>query len=229
MKFQDYDTAQFYDEMFARPGKPRPGNHLLIEKVESLARGELVARQKAAEQAFYDMGITFSVYGHEAGTEKIFPFDIIPRIIQAAEWDQLEKGLKQRIYALNLFIDDIYHDRKIIQDGVIPEDLVESSQGFFKECMGINPPHGIWCHITGTDLVRDETGTPCQPGSPPRALCLACRPDARCRRACARPGDGPERIGGPELAERGDAGDDCHGSDPLCLVAATSAEADSRG
>lgn len=158
MKFNHYDTGQFYDEMFIRSGEPRPGNRLLFEKVESMVPGTLAARQKAAEQAFYDMGITFSVYGHEAGTEKIFPFDIIPRIIEAAEWGTLEKGLKQRICALNLFIDDVYHDQKIIQDGIIPADLIQSSQGFFGECMGIDPPRGIWCHVTGTDLVRDENG-----------------------------------------------------------------------
>lgn len=158
MKFARYDTAEFYDEMFAQGDTPRPGNRLLVERIESLAPGELAIRQKAAEQAFYDMGVTFTVYGHEAGTEKIFPFDIIPRIIGAAEWDHMEKGLKQRIYALNLFIDDIYHDQKIVKDGVLPADLVLSSQGFFKECMGINPPGGIWCHVTGSDLVRDETG-----------------------------------------------------------------------
>lgn len=145
--------------MFIEPGKPRPGNHLLLEKIESLAPGELAMRQKAAEKAFYDMGITFNVYGHESGTERIIPFDIVPRIIQKQEWEHLEKGLKQRIYALNLFIDDIYHDQKIVKDGVIPADLIESSSGFFKECIGINPPGGIWCHITGTDIVRDETGS----------------------------------------------------------------------
>jgi uncharacterized circularly permuted ATP-grasp superfamily protein len=145
--------------MFTPSGETRPGNHLLLKRVEALGPGELAARQKAAEKAFYDSGITFNVYGNEAGAEKIFPFDIIPRIIQAAEWELLEKGLKQRIYALNLFIDDIYHDQKIVSDGIIPADLIQSSQGFFPQCMGIDPPKGIWCHITGTDLIRDENGT----------------------------------------------------------------------
>ena len=159
MKFENYDTGPFYDEMFTPSEGPRPGNRLLLERVEALGPGELEARQKAAEKAFYDSGITFNVYGNEAGTEKIFPFDIIPRIIQASEWEFLEKGLKQRIYALNQFIDDIYHDQTIVKDGIIPADLVQSSQGFFEQCVGIDPPEGIWCHITGTDLVRDENGT----------------------------------------------------------------------
>jgi uncharacterized circularly permuted ATP-grasp superfamily protein len=158
MKFSNYDTGPFYDEMFTPEGNVRLGSRLLLEKLESLAPGELLTRQQAAEQAFYDMGVTFTVYGHEAGTEKIFPFDIVPRIIDAAEWAHLEKGLKQRIFALNLFIDDVYHDQTIIKDGVVPMDLVKSSQGYFNECMGIDPPGGIWCHITGSDLVRDENG-----------------------------------------------------------------------
>ncbi len=158
MKFSNYDTAEFYDEMFIDGIKPHPGNRLLLERIESLAPGDLVIRQKAAEQAFYDMGVTFTVYGHEAGTEKIFPFDIIPRIINATEWEHIEKGLQQRICALNLFIHDVYHDQRIVKDGIIPADLIYSSKGFFKECMGIDPPGGIWCHVTGSDLVRDETG-----------------------------------------------------------------------
>lgn len=158
MKFEDYDPGHFYDEMFTSENTPRPGSRLLLDKIEGLASGELLGRQKAAEQAFYDMGVTFTVYGHDSGTEKIFPFDIVPRIIEAAEWDALEKGLKQRIHALNLFVDDIYHDQKIIKDGIVPGDLIHSSQGFFKECMGIDPPGGVWCHVTGSDLVRDEHG-----------------------------------------------------------------------
>jgi uncharacterized circularly permuted ATP-grasp superfamily protein len=110
--------------------------------------------------ALLNMGITFNVYGHEAGTEKIWPFDIMPRIIEAREWRGIEAGLKQRITALNLFIDDLYHDQKIVRDGVVPEYMVhQSSKCFLKRCVGLNPPRGIWCHITGTDLVRDRDGT----------------------------------------------------------------------
>jgi uncharacterized circularly permuted ATP-grasp superfamily protein len=158
MDFDNYDTGPFYDEMFTAAAKPRDGCRMLHEKIESLPPGEILARQTAAEQAFYDMGITFTVYGHEEGTEKIFPFDIIPRVIEAAEWDAVERGLVQRIRALNLFIDDVYHKGRIMADGVIPRSVVESSSGYFKECQGLNPPRGVWCHITGSDLVRDETG-----------------------------------------------------------------------
>jgi uncharacterized circularly permuted ATP-grasp superfamily protein len=98
------------------------------------------------------------VYGDEAGTEKIFPFDIIPRIVPADEWAQIDRGLRQRVHALNLFIDDIYHEQKILKDGVIPTELILSAKSFRKACVGLNPPNGIWCHITGTDLVRGGDG-----------------------------------------------------------------------
>lgn len=158
MDFTDYDLGAFHDEMFEAPGRPRPGCRMLYEKILSLPAGEVLARQVAAEQALYDMGITFTVYGHEDGTEKIFPFDIIPRIIKASEWDVLERGLTQRIMALNLFIDDIYHQGRILSDGIVPRSVVETSSGYFKECQGLSPPRGVWCHITGTDLVRDTSG-----------------------------------------------------------------------
>jgi len=105
------------------------------------------------------MGITFNVYGHEAGTEKIWPFDLIPRIIDFAEWKFIEAGLRQRITALNLFINDMYHDQKIVRDGIFPQYMAQSSKCFLNRCAGLNPPRGVWCHITGTDLVRDGDGT----------------------------------------------------------------------
>ena len=124
----------------------------------ALSDGELQRRQKAADLALLNMGITFNVYGHEAGTEKVWPFDIVPRIIDAREWDRIERGLKQRIRALNLFIDDIYHERRIVRDGIVPEWLISSGKCLLRTLRGLKPPHGIWCHITGTDLVRDSDG-----------------------------------------------------------------------
>ncbi len=158
MQFATYETANFYDEMFLADGSPRSGAQLLQERIASLPDGELLARQAAAERLLLQNGITFNVYTDSAPTEKIFPFDIIPRIVEAAEWDWLEKGLKQRVYALNLFIDDIYHEQKILKDKVIPEALIQSARSFRKECVGLNPPQKVWCHITGTDLVRDRDG-----------------------------------------------------------------------
>lgn len=158
VRFKDYKVGRFYDELFEQGGLPRPGARLLVRLIESLSEGELARRQDAAERALLHMGITFNVYGDHAGTERIFPFDIIPRIIEAAEWDSLERGLKQRIQALNLFIDDIYHDQKIIKDGTVPADVILTARSFRKQMIGFTPPHGIWCHITGTDLVRDRDG-----------------------------------------------------------------------
>jgi uncharacterized circularly permuted ATP-grasp superfamily protein len=158
MKFAAYDTAAFYDEMFLPDGEARAGTSLLKEKIDSLPEGELMQRQQAAERLLLQSGITFNVYGDAAATEKILPFDIIPRIVEAKEWEWIEKGLKQRVYALNLFVDDIYHGQKIVKDGVIPEYLVRSARSFREACVGLDPPQGVWCHITGTDLVRDSDG-----------------------------------------------------------------------
>ena len=158
MKFSSYECEDFFDEMFLPDGTPRAGTRLVKELIESLPDGDLLARQAAAERLLLQNGITFNVYSDNAATEKIFPFDIIPRVVEAAEWDWIEMGLKQRVYALNLFIDDIYHQRKIVKDKIVPEYLIESARSFRKECIGLNPPQGVWCHITGTDLVRDRAG-----------------------------------------------------------------------
>ena len=159
MTFDGYDTGGLYDEMFLPDGTPRPEARLLVERIEALPDGELVRRHQAAERALLNTGITFTVYGDDQGTERIFPFDIVPRIVPGDAWDPIERGLKQRIQALNLFLDDVYHDRRIVRDGVVPSDVVDSSQGFRPQCVGLDPPGGVWCHITGTDLVRDGDGT----------------------------------------------------------------------
>jgi len=157
--FTKYDPEDFYDELIDENGRPRPGAQLLIDKIDSLLDGDLLLRQKEAEALLLKMGITFNVYGRDEGTEKIFPFDLIPRIVSSADWKQIESGLKQRIYALNLFLQDIYNDKKILKDKIVPEDLVLSSRTYRKECEGFTPPRGIWCHVTGTDLIRDRNGT----------------------------------------------------------------------
>ena len=118
----------------------------------------MIARQRAAERALVQMGITFNVYGESAGVEKTLPFDLVPRIIAGSEWNWIERGLKQRIQALNLFIHDLYHEQRIIQDRIIPREVIESSKGFRPQCVGFNPSKKIWCHITGTDLVRHDDG-----------------------------------------------------------------------
>ncbi|GAP93676.1 protein containing domains DUF404, DUF407 [Leptolyngbya sp. NIES-2104] len=158
VKLANYDPGQFYDELFDAPGSPRPEVAPLIERINSLSIEEIRHRQQAAQIALFKMGVTFNVYSDNQGTEKIFPFDILPRTIAASEWQILEKGLKQRIQALNQFLADVYGDQKIVRDGVIPADVVYSSQGFLKACMDLKPPKGIWSHISGMDLVRDRDG-----------------------------------------------------------------------
>src|SRR5580698_8367062 len=158
MRFADYGTGDCFDEMFDENAQPRAAALPLVQFMETLPDGELLRRQQSAERALLHMGITFNVYGDSAGTERIFPFDLVPRIVAAAEWNWIEQGLKQRIRALNLFIDDIYHAQKIVKDGVIPAEIVRTASSFRKQCVGLNPPGGVWCHITGTDLVRDRDG-----------------------------------------------------------------------
>ncbi len=159
MTFEGYETDKFYDELFEKPGLPRGSAQLLVNAIENLPQGGLRTRQEASERAMHSMGITFNVYGSGEGTERTIPFDIVPRIIEGNEWNVVEAGLKQRIKAVNRFIDDIYHDREIIADGVVPEWLFTSSKGYLPQCQGLNPPKGVWAHVTGTDLVRDDNGT----------------------------------------------------------------------
>ena len=157
--FQDYSLDGFYDEMFAAPGRPRPHYERLFARFSQMENlGGLLERQKRADQSFLSRGVTFTVYSDDRGTEKIFPFDLIPRIIPAHEWTRLEAGLVQRMTALNLFLADIYGPQRILREGVVPREMVESSKNFRREMVGFAVPRGLFVHINGTDLVRDELG-----------------------------------------------------------------------
>lgn len=158
MPLDHYNPESFYDELFLASGQPRPHAASLIEWMQQLPERELQQHHETAQSALFNLGVTFRVYSDQQGVERIFPFDIIPRIIDASEWQWLERALKQRIRALNHFLNDIYGQQQIIQDGKIPIDIIHSASGFLKPCMGIQPPAGVWCHITGTDLVRDKDG-----------------------------------------------------------------------
>ncbi len=158
MQFHDYDTGGFYDEMFQPGGDPRPGAAVLARRLGTLDEDDLTTRQQAAERLLLAMGITFNVYGAEPGTERIFPFDVVPRIVEAGEWQNLERGLAQRVRALNCFIGDIYGEQRILGAGVVPRELVLSASSYLPACAGLRPPRDIWCHVVGTDLVRDRDG-----------------------------------------------------------------------
>ncbi|MFP4298458.1 MAG: circularly permuted type 2 ATP-grasp protein [Spirulinaceae cyanobacterium] len=157
-KLDTYDPGNFYDELFMGVGEPRPAAAALIEWLRSLPLEELQQHEKTAKVALFKLGVTFNVYSDNQGIERVLPFDIIPRIIAAREWSQLQKGVKQRITALNLFLVDLYSEQKILKDGKIPREIIESAPGFLKPCIGIKPPLDVWCHITGTDLIRDRDG-----------------------------------------------------------------------
>ena len=153
-----YDTGAFFDEMFEAEGKPRPHYSRLFETLGAMSIEDFHTRREAIDLAFLQQGVTFTVYGDEESTEKIFPFDMMPRIIPGNEWAHLEKGLIQRLTALNLFLHDIYHDQKIVKDGIIPLEVILSGKHFRKEMVGFSPPKDIYIHVCGTDLIRDDKG-----------------------------------------------------------------------
>ena len=156
---QKYEVGGYYDEMFDSNQAVRPGYRTLSENMGRLSPQDLSRRKHAIERAFYRMGITFNVYDQgEDALERILPFDIIPRIVEAREWERLERGLKQRTVAIKLFIQDIYNEQKILKDKVLPREILESSRCFLRECMGLRPPRDVWTHISGTDLIRNDDG-----------------------------------------------------------------------
>ena len=156
--WKDYETNDFFDELVDAKGKPRPSAKKLFEYIEALEPGELEARRQIAEATIQEMGVSFTVYTEEGNIDRAWPFDIIPRTISSADWKVAEAGLKQRLKVLNMFIDDLYHDQKVIKDGIIPEHIIKDSKNFRPECVGVSPPYGVWAHICGTDLVRDGDG-----------------------------------------------------------------------
>ncbi|MEJ2509650.1 MAG: circularly permuted type 2 ATP-grasp protein [Gammaproteobacteria bacterium] len=159
IKWRDYPIKGLYDELMRPGGRARDGARALCKYLSSLKDPEIEERKAAADLAIQAMGITFTVYSQEGGSiDRAWPFDIIPRIIPRAEWDRIEAGLKQRVQALNLFIDDLYHEQKVVQDGVFPAEILADSANFREQCIGVDPPLGVWAHICGSDLVRDKDG-----------------------------------------------------------------------
>jgi uncharacterized circularly permuted ATP-grasp superfamily protein len=147
------------DELFDDAGRPRPAARELMALLDRLGHEELLARQRSTELDILTMGITFTVYSDGSNIDRAWPFDVVPRIIPGDEWRRVERGLAQRLIAINRFIDDIYNDQQIISDGVFPANLLDDSVNYRPECRGIRPRHGVWAHISGSDLVRDADGT----------------------------------------------------------------------
>ena len=152
-------SADLWDELLDKDGAPRRAAAELVQQLQSLGLAELQQRQDLAELDIVGMGITFTVYSDGRGIDRAWPFDVIPRVIAASEWREIERGLVQRLRAINMFIDDVYHEQRVIHDGVFPAELLEHSVNFRRECVGANPKFGVWAHISGSDLVRDGDGT----------------------------------------------------------------------
>jgi uncharacterized circularly permuted ATP-grasp superfamily protein len=153
-----YEVGDFFDEMFEAPGRPRSHYRELCESLSTLTPELLEERNRGANSFFLTQGIGFTVYGDEQGTDRIFPFDLIPRIVPADEWTRIERGLEQRLRALNHFLDDVYHEQRIVAAGVIPADLVFGSRQFRRDMIGIDVPGRIYAHVGGIDLIRDREG-----------------------------------------------------------------------
>ena len=147
-----------YDEMFESIGHPRPHYRSLHERILKLGPEELERRHRVADLTMRQQGITFTVYGREQGVERIIPFDPIPRLIDACEWQIIERGLEQRVRALNLFIRDVYHDRRILKDRVVPAELVFGASGYRRQCVGLRVPRDVYIHVSGIDLIRGADG-----------------------------------------------------------------------
>jgi len=158
LRVDDYEADPFYDEMFREGAEVREFCRPLLEEIQRLPLATLLSRKDAIEKAMFRMGITFSVYKDGKTEERIFPFDIIPRIVAAHEWQLLDRGLRQRITALNHFIADIYNEKRILKEKIIPTEIIESASGYLRPCEGLRPPLDVWCHIAGTDLIRHGDG-----------------------------------------------------------------------
>jgi uncharacterized circularly permuted ATP-grasp superfamily protein len=157
--FKNYHLDDlYYDEMFTAVAAARPQYDALYKRLLGLSPEELEQYQLAADNSFLHQGITFTVYGNEKGTERIFPYDLLPRIITSSEWQTIESGLIQRITALNLFLKDVYHDGRIFGENIIPPELIYTSQHYRREMRGVRVPNDIYISVVGTDLVRLEDG-----------------------------------------------------------------------
>ena len=160
IRWKQYKSAPFWDELVGSSGRSRKAARALTRRLGRMKSEELARRQAAAELAIKETGITFRVYSQKEGSiDRSWPLDIVPRVLPASEWRRVEAGLRQRVRALNLFVDDVYHRQRCIADGVIPASLLEQSTNYREQCRGIRPRYKVWAHVCGSDLVRDADGT----------------------------------------------------------------------
>jgi uncharacterized circularly permuted ATP-grasp superfamily protein len=156
--FDRYHIDGCFDEMFEAPGQARAHYRPLHARLTALGDSAFERRRRMADVSFRNQGITFTVYSDSSGVEKIFPFDLIPRIVPADEWDTIERGLVQRLTALNLFCKDVYHEQRILRERLIPPEMIYSARMFRREMIGVRVPRDIYIHICGSDLIRDRDG-----------------------------------------------------------------------
>ncbi|MEC8740896.1 MAG: circularly permuted type 2 ATP-grasp protein, partial [Pseudomonadota bacterium] len=158
VNWKTYNPGTFFDEIISSPGYARKPAKKLASHLRLLTHEELLQKKNAAELAIKTMGISFTVYSDAGNIDREWPMDIIPRLIAGSEWDQTSEGLRQRLVALNCFIDDIYNQQKILKDKIVPAELILNSGNFRKQCLGLKPKHRVWAHICGTDLIKGENG-----------------------------------------------------------------------
>lgn len=156
--FDQYEAQGFYDEMFDSSGRVRPHYEMLLQRFSEMESADFERKKLLAERTYLNQGITFTVYSGDEGTERIMPFDLIPRIIPSNEWEHIERGLVQRLAALNLFLHDVYHEQRIVREGIVPDEIIRSAKHFRPELVGFTPPKGIYIHVCGSDLIRGGDG-----------------------------------------------------------------------
>jgi uncharacterized circularly permuted ATP-grasp superfamily protein len=158
MTFDNYEFQEHYDEMFSGAEDIRPHYQPFKNEIGKLSDKQLQILNDSTDKAQRTLGMTFNLYDDSGDLEKVLPLDLVPRIIPGSEWHLLNTGLQQRVRALNMFLQDIYNEKDILKKGIVPEELVLNSQDYLTGCEGFTPPQGIWCHITGSDIVRDNEG-----------------------------------------------------------------------
>ena len=175
-----------FDELFAVRGQPHAYAERVVQRLDRLSRTEYRTLHTLADKTFLRSGVTFSVYSGHADPDRIFPFDLVPRIVSGTEWRNIERGLVQRIHALNAFLQDVYGPQRILDDGTVPREMVESSKAFLPVMCGVVPPRGVHVHIAGVDLIRGPRSTACPPRSRSATSTSASASCRHCRGSISR-------------------------------------------